>query len=111
MSIPTTELACTSAPDHILHLLFQKEINILEARSPDGGSAWITQEVDIAQDGDYTGSAMTCYYVDKDANFDNHPTIHLLYMNQNRELVEKVKYLKVLLKISLHTVYSSTWVA
>lgn len=77
MSLLSTELACTSAPDQILHLFFQDGQNILEARSPDGGSAWTTQDTVIAKDGDFNGSAMTCYYVDKDANFDNQPTVGL----------------------------------
>ncbi|KAB8298313.1 hypothetical protein EYC80_002042 [Monilinia laxa] len=94
MSILTTELACTSAPDQVLHLFFQDGQNILEARSPDGGNVWTTQDTIIAKDGDYSGSAMTCYYVDKDAQFDNQPTIHLLYINQNKNLVEKVKRMK-----------------
>lgn len=75
MSILTTELACTSAPDQVLHLFFQDGQNILEARSPDGGNVWTTQDTIIAKDGDYSGSAMTSYYVDRDAQFDNQPTV------------------------------------
>lgn len=77
MSLLSTELACTSAPDQVLHLFFQDGQKILEARSPDGGSAWTTQDTVIANDGDFNGSAMTCYYVDKDANFDSQPTVGL----------------------------------
>jgi len=94
MSLLSTELACTSAPDKVLHLFFQDGQNILEARSPDGGSVWTTQDTIIANDGAYTGSAMTCYYVGKDANYDNQPTIHLLYMNKNNNMAEKVKRMK-----------------
>nr|ACR43470.1 developmental-specific protein Ssp1 [Sclerotinia minor] len=94
MSLLTTELACTSAPDQVLHLFFQDGQNILEARSPDGGNVWTTQDTIIAKDGDYSGSSMTCYYVDKDAGFDNQPSIHLLYMNKDKQLTEKVKRMK-----------------
>lgn len=94
MSLLSTELACTSAPDQVLHLFFQDGQNILEARSPDGGSVWTTQDTIIANDGAYTGSAMTCYYVDKDANVDNQPTIHLLYMNKDNQMMEKIKRMK-----------------
>ncbi|KAI9641738.1 hypothetical protein NHQ30_009594 [Ciborinia camelliae] len=94
MSIISTDLACTSAPDKVLHLFFQDGPRILEARSPDGGNAWTTQDTVIADDADFTGSAMTCYYVDRDANFDNHPSIHLLYMNVDHFLMEKVKRMK-----------------
>ncbi|TGO51814.1 hypothetical protein BCON_0154g00340 [Botryotinia convoluta] len=93
-SLLTTELACTSAPDQVLHLFFQEGQNILEARSPDGGSVWTTQDTVISKDGDYSGSSMTCYYVDKDANFDNQPSIHLLYINKDKQLMEKVKRMK-----------------
>lgn len=77
-SLQTTELACTSAPDQVLHLFFQEGQNILEARSPDGGVVWATQDTIISTDGDYSGSSMTCYYVDKDANFDNQPSVCLV---------------------------------
>jgi len=91
MSILTSDLACCASSDKVLHLFFQEGQNIREARSPDGGAAWTTQEIVIAKDGEANGSAMTCYYVDKDANFDNKPSIHLLYLNKDKELMEKVK--------------------
>jgi hypothetical protein len=90
MSLATTELAVATAGE-VLHLFFQDGQNILEARSPDGGQVWITQDAIIAKDANYSGSAMTSYYVDKDANFNHQPTIHLLYMNSSNHLAEKVK--------------------
>jgi len=90
MSILTSDLACCASSDKVLHLFFQEGQNIREARSPDGGAAWTTQEIVIAKDGEANGSAMTCYYVDKDANFDNKPSIHLLYLNKDKELMEKL---------------------
>ncbi|CAD6442294.1 d15452ca-2106-492e-ba4f-57a94a5540be [Sclerotinia trifoliorum] len=97
MSLETTELACTSAPDDILHLIFQEPhpvTLIREARSPDGGSIWVFQDSIIAQDAQISGSPMTCYYVDKDPGFQKGPTIHVLYMNEDRQLMEKVKHLE-----------------
>jgi len=89
-SLLTTELAVATAGE-VLHVFFQDGQNLLEARSADGGQAWSTQDTIIAQDGAYSGSAMTAYYVDKDANFNNQATIHLLYMNSSNKLAEKIK--------------------
>lgn len=76
MSLLNTELACTAAPDQVLHVFYQDEQRqVREARSPNDGQTWITQDTVIAQDGDFTGSAMTCYYVDKDAQFSDQPTV------------------------------------
>lgn len=90
MSILTSELAIATAGE-VLHCFFQDGQNILEARSADGGLAWATEEATIAKDGNYSGSAMTAHYVDKDANFKDNQTIHLMYMNQSGQLAERVK--------------------
>lgn len=90
MSLLSTDLAVATA-GNILHLFFQNGTKIFEARSPDGGSAWTTQDEVIAEDGNYSGSAMTAYFVDKDADHGNQQTIHLLYINSSSNLVEKVK--------------------
>ncbi|ESZ96295.1 developmental-specific protein Ssp1 [Sclerotinia borealis F-4128] len=90
-SLLTTELAVVSVGTDI-HLFYQNGQDIFETHSANG-QAWVQDTTPIAKDGDYAGSAITAYYVDKDANFYNAHTIHLLYINSSHELVEKVKKL------------------
>jgi hypothetical protein len=74
MSLLSTDLAVATA-GNVLHLFYQNGTKIHEARSTDGGTVWATQDEVIAEDGNYNGSAMTAYFVDKDADYGSQQTI------------------------------------
>ncbi|KAB8302169.1 hypothetical protein EYC80_005616 [Monilinia laxa] len=90
-SLLSSELAAVSIGNDI-HLFYQNGQEILETSSANGQS-WAQDTTTIAKDANYAGSAITAYYVDKDANFSKAHTIHLLYINSSNQLVEKVKKL------------------
>ncbi|QSZ35227.1 hypothetical protein DSL72_008096 [Monilinia vaccinii-corymbosi] len=87
----SSELAVVSIGNDI-HLFYQNDQKILETRYTNG-QAWAQDETPVATDGKSAGSAITAYYVDKDANFSNAHTIHVLYINSSDQLVERVKKL------------------
>ena len=72
-SLLTTELAAVSTGDDF-YLFYQDGTNILQAHSTDNNS-WATDSTAIAEDGLYSGSALTAYYVVSDANFSQKPTV------------------------------------
>ena len=72
-SLLTSELAAVSTGFEF-YLFYQDGTNILQAHSADNNS-WTTDSTAIAEDGLYSGSALTAYFVASDANFDRGPTV------------------------------------
>jgi hypothetical protein len=75
MSLVTTDLPVATA-NNVLHLFYQNGAKIYEVHSPNSGSAWTAQDEVIAEDGNpNNGSAMTAYFVDKDADYGSQQTV------------------------------------
>ena len=73
-SLLNTELAGVSAGDDY-YLFYQNGTGILQAHSKDNNKSWVIENSPIANNALATGSALTAYYVVKDFNFKNMPTV------------------------------------
>jgi len=90
-SLVNSDFAAVSAGKDVF-LFYQDSTKILSVYT-EQGSAWSAIAAPIAEDASYSGSAITAYYVEKDVNLNDKPTIHVLYINQSNQLVEKAREL------------------
>lgn len=75
MSLVSSDFSVATA-GNVLHLFYQNGTKIYEVRSTNGGSAWTAQDEVIAEDANpNNGSAMTAYFVDKDADYGSQQTV------------------------------------
>ncbi|KAE8148087.1 hypothetical protein BDV25DRAFT_131539 [Aspergillus avenaceus] len=91
-SLDSTDLAGISTNDQDIYLFYQRSGNIVEAFTEQESSP-PTESVNVASDAQNNGSPLTAYYVKEDQDHDKKSTIHLIYINKDRTLVEKVRVL------------------
>ncbi|KAE8349897.1 hypothetical protein BDV28DRAFT_163314 [Aspergillus coremiiformis] len=89
-SLGSTDLAGLSTDERNIYLFYQQSGFIEEAFSKDGHPP-SQHSVQVASDAQPGGSPLTAYFVKEDLNFDKHSTIHMIYINKDRHLVEKVR--------------------
>ncbi|KAL3473197.1 hypothetical protein BJX99DRAFT_234196 [Aspergillus californicus] len=92
MSLLNTNLAAVNDGSK-LYLYYQNNAQIFEASSPDSGSTWQLDSQPIADHCDPGGSALTAYYIQHDGFFDDKSTIHVIYIDADHNLNERVKSL------------------
>ncbi|KAE8352508.1 hypothetical protein BDV28DRAFT_157833 [Aspergillus coremiiformis] len=91
-SLVNTALAALTTNGEDSYLYYQNGQEIREAHS-ESGSSWTANASTVATNGSYGGSALTAYYVNKDADFDNQATIHVVYLDSNAKVADRVKIL------------------
>ncbi|KAE8154064.1 hypothetical protein BDV25DRAFT_167773 [Aspergillus avenaceus] len=91
-SIVNTALAAVQTNGQDSYLYYQSGQEIREAHSA-SGTSWTANASTVASNAASTGSAMTAYYVDRDADFGNRSTIHVVYLDTNAKVVDRVKIL------------------
>ncbi|KAE8386961.1 protein kinase ssp1 [Aspergillus alliaceus] len=89
-SLESTDLAGLTTNDKDLYLFYQRSGYIVEAFSEEGDPP-SQQSVQVASDAQSGGSPLTAYFVKEDMNFDKRSTIHMVYINKDGTLVEKVR--------------------
>ncbi|KAJ1711539.1 hypothetical protein AFGD_008259 [Aspergillus flavus] len=91
-SLLNTALAAVTTDGKDSFLYYQNGQDILEAHSA-SGSSWTAKASTVTSNAASGGSALTAYYVEHDADFQNKSTIHVVYLDRSAKVADRVKIL------------------
>ncbi|KAE8139373.1 hypothetical protein BDV38DRAFT_291441 [Aspergillus pseudotamarii] len=91
-SLVNTALAAVTTNGKDGFLYYQNGQDILEAHS-ESGASWTAKASTVTSNAASGGSALTAYYVEHDADFQNKSTIHVVYLDRSAKVADTVKVL------------------